>query len=220
MKSKTPFPCFLAALAVVAAPLHAALVITPTGATSTTTIGSGDRVIDHTIDGSGLVDVSDPSSVLDDFHPYVGTSAYWLSASTAVADGTEELTFDLGGIYDVDTVYYWLYTRDADRPLRTFDISYSTDGGGSFSSPVSAASLNMADWSIGPGNRSDAYVESRTFDTLSGVTNIRFSNLQNHGDPSYFALAEIRFGNSTIPEPSASLLVSLIIFPLLLRRRG
>ena len=70
-------------------------------------------------------------------------------------------------------MYYWLYTRDADRPLKTFDIAYSTDGGTSFSTPQAAADLNMADWSIGPGDRSDAYVESRTFDTLSGVTNIR-----------------------------------------------
>ncbi|MCH7228855.1 DUF6288 domain-containing protein, partial [Haloferula sp. A504] len=109
-------------------------VITPIAATSTTTIGS-PRTIDKVIDGSGLTDVSDPLSELDDYHPYQ-SDAYWLSGSGAPSGGAEELTFELGGAYDVDRVYYWLYTRDGDRNLKTFDISYSTDGGMNFSTPV------------------------------------------------------------------------------------
>ncbi|MCH7229124.1 putative Ig domain-containing protein, partial [Haloferula sp. A504] len=110
------------------------IVITPISATSTTTIGS-PRTIDKVIDGSGLTDVSDPLSELDDYHPYQ-SDAYWLSGSGAPSGGTEELTFELGGAYDVDRVHYWLYTRDGDRNLKTFDISYSTDGGMNFSTPV------------------------------------------------------------------------------------
>ncbi len=173
-------------------PPQAGGVITPVGATSTSTVG-GDRTIDKAIDASGLSDVSDPSSVLDDSHAY-DTTAYWLSASTAVSSGTEELTFDLGGAFNVDKVHYWTYERDGDRNLRTFDISFSTDGGGTFSTPVSAASLNMADWAIGGSARAPSFVRTATFDSLSGVTHIRFSNLQNHGDTQYFALYEIRFG--------------------------
>ncbi|MCH7228416.1 Ig-like domain-containing protein [Haloferula sp. A504] len=171
--------------------------ITPTGATSTSTVGS-PRTIDKAIDGSGLTDVLDPSSVLDDSHAY-DTSAYWLSASTAVSAGDEELTFNLGGSFDVDKVYYWTYERDGDRNLRTFDISFSTDGGGTFSTPVPAASLNMADWAIGGNDRAPSFARTATFDTLSGITHIRFSNLQNHGDPSYFALYELRFGGPPVP---------------------
>ena len=167
-------------------------VITPTGATSDTTVGS-PRTIDKTIDGSGLGDVSDPLSVLDDTHVY-DTNAYWLSASTAAAGGTETLTFSLGAAFDVNEVYYWTYERDGDRNIRTFDISYSTDGGATFSTPVSAASLNMADWAIGGSVRDPSSVRTATFDTLSAVTDIRFSNLQNHGDAQYIALYELRFG--------------------------
>jgi len=168
-------------------------VITPVGAASSSTVG-GDRTIDKAIDGSGLTNVSDPSSVLDDSHAY-DTTAYWLSASTAVSSGTEELNFDLGGSFNVDRVYYWTYEREGDRNLRTFDISFSTDGGATFSTPVPAASLNMADWAIGGNDRDPSFARTATFDTLSGITHIRFSNLQNHGDTQYFALYEIRFGS-------------------------
>lgn len=195
---------------------QAAIVITPTAATSTTSTDT--RTIDKTIDGSGLTDVSNPASVLDDTSSYAASS-YWLSASTAVSSGTEELTFDLGGTYNVDTVYYWLYTRTGTRNLKTFDISYSTDDGSSFSSAVTAASLSMSDWSIGPSDRSDSTVETRTFDQLSGVTHIRFSNLENHGDGSYFAMAELRFGGTAVPEPGVLVFCGLAGVMLLLRRR-
>ena len=117
--------------------------------------------------------------------------------STAVSAGNEVLTFNLGGTFNVDKVYYWTYERDGDRNLRTFNISYSTDGGATYSTPVSAASLNMADWAIGGSARAPSFARTATFDTLSGVTNIRFSNLQNHGDTQYFALYEIRFGSAS-----------------------
>ncbi len=172
-------------------------VITPTAATSTTNVDT-NRIIDRAIDGSGLADLSNPSSVLDDEHIYGAGAFVWLSASGAVAGGVEELTFNLGGTYDVDKVYYWPYTRDYLRNLLTFDISYSTDGGSTFNTPVSAASLGMANWGIQGNNRSPSFAEARTFSTLSGVTHIRFSNLQNHGDANYFALGEIRFGGVSV----------------------
>ncbi|MBT8043473.1 MAG: Ig-like domain-containing protein [Verrucomicrobiae bacterium] len=171
-------------------------VITPTSATSSTNVDV-NRVISKAIDGSGLVDQSDASSELDDTHVYGSGYNVWLSNASAVSGGTEELTFDLGGTYNIDTVYHWPYTRDNNRNLLTFDISYSTDGGTTFSTPVSAASLGMANWGIQGNDRSDSVVETRTFSTLSGVTDIRFSNLQNHGG-SYFALGEIRFGGQEV----------------------
>ncbi|MCH7228421.1 invasin domain 3-containing protein [Haloferula sp. A504] len=169
-------------------------VITPTGATSTSWQTSGNRVIAKTIDGSGLSNVSDPSSELDDVHPYISSttdSPYWLSSGAASA---EVVTFELGGSHDIDGVYYWMYTRDKNRNPRTFDISYSTDGGSSFSTPVSAASLNMADWSQSLGTREESFAELRALDTLTGVTHIRFTNIQVYGGGSNLVgLHEIRF---------------------------
>lgn len=75
-------------------PLSSSGVITPVSASSSSTVGS-PRTIDKVIDGSGLTEISDPSTGLDDSHAY-DTSAYWLSASDAVTVG-ETLTFDLGG---------------------------------------------------------------------------------------------------------------------------
>ncbi len=57
----------------------------------------------------------------------------------------------------------------------------------------------MEDWVIGGNDRDASFVRTATFDTLSGITDIRFSNLQNHGDPSYFALYEIRFAGPAGP---------------------
>ncbi len=96
----------------------------------------------------------------------------------------------------MDKVHYWTYERGGDRNIRTFDISFSTDGGSSFSIPVSAASLNMPDWIIGGSNRDPSFARTATFNTLPRITNIRFSNLQNHSDNQYFALYEIRFGSA------------------------
>lgn len=214
----------IAIVGLVAASAQAA-VITPISATSTSTVGT-PRTIDKTIDGSGLSDVSDPSSVLDDSHAY-GTEWYWLSASTAVANkGTandEVLEFDLGGTFDVDKVYYWTYERDGDRNIKTFDISFSTDGGTTFSAPVSAASLNMSDWAIGGSDRDPSFARTATFDTLTDVTDIRFSNITNHGDTQYYALYELRFGEADeqptgIPTP-ASLAAGLMGLTLAAVRR-
>ncbi len=207
---------FFATLIALPSVLHAATVVTPVGATSTSTVG-GSRTIDKVIDGSGLFDVSDPSSVLDDRHVY-DTNAYWLSVNGAVGAGTEVLEFDLGGSYDINGLWHWKYTREADRPIKTFDISYSTDGGTNWTIPVAATSLGMTDWTTSLGTREDSYAEFRSFNTLVGATDIRFSNLQNYGDPGYFALFEIRF--SAVPEPSAALLGGFGLLMLLRRRRA
>lgn len=196
---------------------HAAVVITPTGATSTTTIG-GSRTIDAAIDGTLLSSGGLSADILSETVSAAGSSGHWLSASTAVDDSanfrstTEVLTFDLGGTYDVAAVHIWPYIRpERNRGLESFDLSFSSDGT-NFS-----GTINVSGWTI--GNSSGTMpVQTQTFGNVSGVTHLRMTNLTTFGSTSYIALSEIRFG--MIPEPSVFLLSGLGGLLLLSRRRA
>ena len=199
-----------------------AAVITPTSATSTTTIG-GSRTITAAIDSTGLTDVSDPGSVLDDLHDGGGSNTHYLSDAGVASGGlstTEVLTFDLGGAFNVDTIYYWAYNRpEEERGIKTFDIAFSTNGGSSYSAAVSAASLGMADWTKGTTSSSQqSSVDTRSITNQVGVTNIRLTNIQNFGGDR-IALAEIRFGG-VVPEPGSLALLGLGGLCVLRRRRN
>jgi hypothetical protein len=194
---------------------HAAILITPTGASSTTEIGA-TRNIGETIDNTGLsgtgISVTETHSVNSG-----NSGSYWLSASGGNA--AEVLTFDLGAAYNVDTIHQWLYTRtgEEDRGIQTFDIAFSTDNGVSYTAAVSAASLGMS-------NFTEATIEplpaqTRTFTEQTGVTHIRFSNITNFGDPNFIGLSEIKFEGTLVPEPSSTALLGLGALGLIIRRR-
>ncbi len=175
--------------------------ITPVSAASTTTVG-GSRTIDYTIDGSDLSSGGASTDVPAETHQVNSDSAgYWLSGSGAVS-GSEVLTFDLGGTFDVTGIHQWLYTRtgpETDRGFKTFDVYVSTDGGSSYSLGVSAATLgDFAEPAVG-----DLPAVTKTFATQSGVTHIELRNLVNFGDPSFYGLSEIRFqGGPAVPPPA------------------
>ena len=192
---------------------QAALVITPTSATSTTSIG-GTRTIDAAIDSTGL-DVS--GDILDKTHDGGGSNTHLLSNTTS-----ETVTFDLGGgtAFDVDTIYLWAYNRpERNRGVRTFDIAFSTDGGSNFGTAVSAALLGLTEFNIGTSNSSErSSVQTRSITKQTGVTDIQITNITNWGDGSRIAIPEIRFGDS-VPEPTTTALLGLGGLALILRRR-
>ena len=214
MKNKKMIAGLLLAVGVSSA--SAAVLITPDGATSSTTVG-GTRTIAEAINNS---DLSGTGISVTETHLINSDSAgYWLSASTAVGSGTETISFDLGGTYDVDTIHQWVYTRSGatKRGLQTFDIAFSTNNGVSYSTAVTAASLSMGAFTEPAVTALPA--QTRTFTEQTGVTNIQFSNLQNFGDTSYFGLSEIKFEGTAVPEPSSVALLGLGGLGLLIRRR-
>lgn len=220
MKSKLPI--FLAILLALLSPaVHAAIVITPTGATSTSTIGS-PRTIDAAIDGTLLSSGGTSGDILSETVTFAGSAGHWLSSINAIDDDsnfrstTEVLTFDLGGTFDVDTMYLWPYIRsERVRGIRTLDISFSTNGGISYDTTLAAGTF--ADFTI-DDQSGDQPVQTRSFTVQSGVTHIQLSNLTTFGSTNYIGISELRFG--AIPEPSAALLGGLGLLALLRRRRG
>ena len=194
-------------------------IITPVSATSTTQ-HDADRAIGKTIDGSGLFNDSDKTAFTDTLTStnitsvvagaattFFGTNTYWLSGSTAMGgstvSATETLTFNLGDAYDLKNIYLWNYNRDAptnNRALKTFHIAFSTDNGATYSTPVSAASLGIGDFTLHPptaGFGAAAYVpvDIREFtSTHSGVTHVQLTNLETYGSTGFIGFLEIRFG--------------------------
>jgi len=171
-----------------------AAVITPTGASSTTTVG-GSRTIAYTIDGSDLSLGGLSGDIPNETHAVNSDSAgYWLSGSGAPS-GTEVLTFAIP-TSDVNSIYHWRYSRSGatGRALKTFDISFSTDDGASFPTTITAAALGT----FALPSVAALPAETKTFALQTGVTHIRLSNLQNWGDGSYFGLSEIRFGTPEV----------------------
>lgn len=206
-----------------AGPANAAVLIMPTGVVNTNGGNLANRDISKTINTSGMFDSAGNSvttitaanlnDVLAEVAGAGSNNNYWISASIGAANFSKVvLTFDLVESFDgVDRVHLWNYsaTNGVKRGLNTLNISFSSDN--VTFSPTTALSFTHPPADTRHG------VQTRTFDAVSDVRYIRFTDITNHGDGSYLAFSEIRFG--AIPEPSAALLGGLGLLALLRRRR-
>ena len=193
-----------------------AAVITPTSATSTSTIG-GVRTIDKTIDASDLSAGGLSGDILSETHTNNDSNSggYWLSTNTGGNVAGEVLTFTLEEATDISGIHMWGYERigSTSRTMKTFDLSFSTDGGANYTTTIAKASLgNFA------APNDPIGVQTKTFATVSGVTTIKISNIENFGDANYVGLSEIRF--EVVPEPGSLALLGLGGLLIARRRRG
>jgi hypothetical protein len=173
------------------------VVIKPASASSSTEINA-TRSISDSLDGVLLSAGGTSNNILEEVASYAGSNGHWLSAITSIDDDanfrstTEELIFTLGSPESISKVHIWPYIRAENiRGLKTFDISFSFDGGTSYPTTISAASLG--DFTIGPTGGTDA-VQTKSFSPQNNVTHIKLTNLTSFGSTNYLALSEIRFG--------------------------
>ena len=187
-----------------------AAVIAPVSALSATG-NLSSRPIEEAINGNGLSSGGTSGDVLSETHLVnSGNSGlYWIGTVSGAA-----LTFTLASAETLDAVHIWTYSRtgETDRGMQSFDISFSTNGGVSFGTPIGISGVSIGDYP------NPITVQTFGFTAQTGVTDIRIDNIINYGDPNYVGLSEIRF-ESSVPEPSTAILAGLGLAGLCLRRR-
>ena len=101
---------------------------------------------------------------------------------------------------DLTAVHIWQYTQGCctNRGVETFDISFSTDGGVTFSvaAPISPP-LDQA-----TGGAVNEVAQTRTFPAQTGVTHVKFGNMDSFAPDaqgSWQGLAEVRFEGVVTP---------------------
>ena len=175
-------------------------IITPIAATSPTPAIYGN--MDTLIDGSGLSGSGISGHILSETHGYGVKANSW--HSQLIAPSTIEMTFDLGGTFTVNSVHIWNWIADnnvMNRSVKTIDISFSSDGGKTYGNLIDNLGEFAKPASTTPATTPIATVPVSTITfpaAVSGVTHIKLTDFQNHGDP-YTAMSEIRFG-----EPASS----------------
>lgn len=225
-------------MSVLAASSHAALVINPTGVTSSVAVNSGNDPSDlnagTSLTNAALWDTGDTvdATALAVTHTATFGSNYLTTAPTVgdyFTSGSPSplLTFTLGSTFnDVDSIVLWNYTPGGgsgyNSGVQTFSLAFydatntiqigSTLTGLSITRTASGSASTAQQIFFGSGVNFD------------GVGVVRMTVTDNYFGASggtggdRVGLAEVRF--TQVPEPSAALLGGLGILGLLRRRRG
>jgi len=131
-------------------------------------------------------------------------------------------TLDLGGAYDLTDMTLWNYGERwnkgyyNNRGINAFTLEFSTDGGTTWSAPVS---LTAAEVPAGADSGVVYYdPEIIDFEDQTGVTHVRLTVQSNHGG-GYTGFGEVAFSAPKVPEPASALLFVLGGLGLVCRRR-
>lgn len=170
--------------------------IKPKGATSSTAT-TDLRPAQHLIDGSGF---ADPSSIYGspNGHNYSTSSNSWSTAIVpepatdyfAAGGVAPTLTFDLGGLFQLDQLLIWALTNELgvlDSSAKSITLNFYRDGG-----PVGSAQS----YALSRVEKSDI-----TLTTPVVADEVRITITDNHHDPAggggngnHVGLGEVRFG--------------------------
>ena len=212
MKTIIPLAA-LAGLALTASTSSAAVTFANIDTAVASSSVAAGRNLTQTINSTGLSGGGTSGDILSEMHLNNDNNddIYWLSAHTGGNVAGEVLTFTLQSASVVDAVHMWGYDRSGDtrRSIQNFDLSFSTNGGGTYANTIA---LTLAVPSADP-----IPVQTLNFAQQTGVTHIRITNMTNYGDSNYVGLSEIRF--SAVPEPTTTALLGLGGLALILRRR-
>jgi len=178
------------------------------GVTATTDMGSGfGTSLGNTLNGVGL-----SALTLTATHTATIPSNSWVSAFGVL---TGNVTFNLGGLYVVDSFSFW--NQNGGGPgtagstgIQGVEVLTSSDG-------VLFASLAGGPSVFARVSGSSGPPEIFAFAPVS-ATHFRFHILSDYGDTAETGFAEAGFNNA-VPEPSATALLALIAAALVYQRR-
>ncbi|MDX6767589.1 MAG: PEP-CTERM sorting domain-containing protein [Candidatus Methylacidiphilales bacterium] len=189
----------------------AQIIVRPT-AVSETGLGTAGGSLVNIIDGSGLsaaMNTGDAYTGTWSTHSTGGGGDAWISAF--YPNGTNSMTFTLGGAYTLQGFNLWQYneTGYTVRSFNGFSISTSTDGVNFNSTGITLTSANLPQ---APGVSTYTGIYTTLSGTnLTGVTHVRFENISSYaGDNPEFYIrgaSEVRF--VAVPEPSTWALLTL-----------
>lgn len=205
-------------------------LITGTTIESATVGLNPDMGPEKAINGFGL-DGDVPS--LTGSHREQFSSNWWTGWSGDVTEW--QITIDLEGTYDLDTVHVWNYRENccAGRGLSNVEIYVASaedeatlvklntdgsglhdDGSGNFLFPQAPTGGDYPGFDLDlSGVTNSELLENARLFKLDGGSNLHEEG-QVHG-----GLAEIQFGGTLIPEPSTSALALLSLSGVMIRRR-
>ncbi|TLD69381.1 hypothetical protein FEM03_17185 [Phragmitibacter flavus] len=213
------------------------IFVRPTAVTAAVVTGySVDSTFDRAIDGSGLSNaalvatgqlvpalVTSGPTHTETFG--TNTARFFNNANlenqngqgTSFTPAGVSLTFNLGDTYDIGGLWLWNYREGTgnrlNRGIDSVFVEFSTNG---------------TDWTNGQTINpalinSSGQAQSLTFTgTNTGIQFIRFSSFSNFGpaeNSNFIGFSEIRFTAEAIPEPGISLLGTMGLMALTLRRR-
>ncbi|NQT52837.1 discoidin domain-containing protein, partial [bacterium] len=161
--------------------------IRPSGASASTTYGSGTAPA-RLIDLAGSIPESLSAESAAATHPQGSGAAgfgQWHSAINDINDGVW-VRLDLGKRYDLSQIYIWQgnQTGESDRGVQDFTVEVSKDG----STWTPALGASVLTQSAGGNIPAQTYALSNA----DGVLHARISGSTNYGD-SYTGLSEVRF---------------------------
>lgn len=170
------------------------------------------------IDGSGFTNGLE--SIIESGDPIPAEwprhiSGYNATRTERIRDGAEfeTLTFDLGGVYEITGMVLWNCTEEtlSDRGFEHTVLSYSTDGGATFSpgetltwtQRLAEESPNQGDNPVNPTTYAPE-VQTLTTSSGPGVTHVRMvvDNFSAGGAQVITMASELRF--TGIPAPEAN----------------